>query len=109
MMTEKEAWEFCAKNWKVIGDSGLVLFPIEMRPESLRSKDIYQALGLCHFISWLSNFEHISEDIRFSMNSRIEITRLSDDWHSAYKWPTSPEGAKLRVEFCKRMAKECEK
>ncbi len=95
MMTEKEAWEFCAKAFSKVVKSQP---PLEMYYEA---KGFECCSGLCDVIQ-----SHLdcSEKIKDKMLAKIPDSPEG----KCFKWPTTKSGAKLRVEFCKRMAKECE-
>ena len=96
-LTQLEVWQAMAKAYKHFSDT---------RVRGGHSKFLVDTTcGLCFATTALYRDERISEKTAIVIKKKIKkelVRKDCIDYLAAY----TPEGAKVRVEFCKRMIKE---
>lgn len=100
MLTEKQAWEFLADLWTKATDvygCTKVIF------------DGAKVSGLCPCINVMCyHADQIDPAVKRSMYGKLcEYANSNNLSTGDWFWPTTPEGAKQRVEFCKTQGDLC--
>ncbi len=96
-MTEIEAWEFCAKVFEGKVEWGAVEF------------DGRKFFGLCEVLNALRGSCKIDFEHYYTMKDVISDAVSNMDHSSAYLFPCTPEGALLRVAFCRAQIERLKK
>jgi len=101
MLTEKQAWEFCAKAWSDAIDPKESIWLRSVK-KVVVFRETEQA-GLCGLIPMFVF------DVGIRCRMLEKIAKLKSISHDGFKFTPDAKGAKLRVKFCKRMIKELKK
>lgn len=88
--TEYRAWKYLAQRWDIAARS-------KRATAKVFSKD---CSGVCYALLQLCRMRLISKQTLAEMLRKVPWTVVG------FVWPLTPEGAKQRAEFCRRMAKE---